>query len=131
MKIPMTTGTAGATSLFPMVLAARTAATAGATSVIAPIVAIQPPNTDIQEVAGRSRTLLTIALLQRKIGGVAVQNAGHPVAGRPVRRALLSRRPLSRTSPRGRSFPRADPVCRNVRTSLSAERSGDAIRIAR
>src|SRR3989442_11552850 len=131
MKIPMTTGTAGAMSLFPMLLAARTTATAGATSAIAPIVAIQPLNTDIQEVAGRTRTLLNIALLQRKIEGVAVQNAGHPVAGRPVKRAPLSRRLPSRTSPQDRSFPRADPVCRNGHTSLSAERSGDAIRTAR
>src|SRR5437879_2436337 len=131
MKIPMTTGTAGAMSLFPMLLPARTAATAGATSAIAPIVAIQPPNTDNQEVAGRTRTLLTTALLQRKVGGVAVQNIGHPVAGRPVKRALPSRRPPSQTYRRDRSLPTADPVGRSARTRRSAERSGDAIRIAR
>src|SRR5207245_2514362 len=124
-------GTAGAMSLFPMLLPARTAATAGATSAIAPIVAIQPPNTDIQEVAGRTRMFLTIALLKEKIGGVAVQNAGHPVAGRPVKRALPSRRPPSRTSPQDLSFPKADPVGRSARTRRSAERSADAIRTAR
>ena len=56
MKIPTTTGTAGVMSLVPTVAPASTPATAGATSAIAPIVAIQPPSTDIHEVFGRTRT---------------------------------------------------------------------------
>src|SRR5256886_17641927 len=72
-KIPMTTGIAGATSLLPMFAPASTPATAGATSAIAPIVAIQPPSTDIHEVLGRTRTPLTITLLKEKVGGDRAQ----------------------------------------------------------
>src|SRR5712691_6131383 len=83
MNIPITTGTAGATSLFcvPVPAPARTPATAGATSAIAPMVAIQPPSTDIQEVAGRTTTLFTITLLQEKFGAWSCKTLASPSPG--------------------------------------------------
>src|SRR2546427_3571636 len=63
-KIPTTTGTAGAMLPASTFTRARMPATAGATSTAAPIVAIHPPRTDIQEVpGGRTRTSLPIEFL--------------------------------------------------------------------
>src|SRR5712692_465898 len=63
----MTTGTAVAMSLLPLrgLVPARTAATAGATSAMAPIVAIHPPSTDIQDVAGRTTAFIHTLLEER------------------------------------------------------------------
>src|SRR2546427_12835623 len=61
----MITGTAGAISLSLTLAPARTPATAGETRAMAPMVAIHPPSTDIQEVAGRTRTAFTITLLHK------------------------------------------------------------------
>src|SRR5213593_187733 len=83
MKIPMTTGTAGAISSFDAVVLAptRTPATAGETRAIAPMVAIHPPSTDIQEVAGRARTAFTITLLHKKLEGVWCKTLASPSPG--------------------------------------------------
>src|SRR6266852_5309475 len=64
----MTTGTAVAMSLLPIrgLVPARTAATAGTTSAMAPIVAIHPPSTDIQDVAGRTTTAFIHTLLEER-----------------------------------------------------------------
>src|SRR5438552_12015834 len=131
MKIPTTTGTAGMMSLVPTVAPASTPATTGVTSAIAPIVAIQPPSTDIHEVLGRTRTRFTITPLRKEVRGGVVQNAGQPVAGRPARRALPSRRLPLRTSLRDRSSPREARAFRNARRKRSADRWDGADRSAR
>src|SRR5687768_15715278 len=78
----MMTGIAGVTSLFCVLAPTRTPATAGATSAMAPMVAIQPPSTDIHDVAGRTRTWFTITLLEEKFGVWSCETLASPSPGR-------------------------------------------------
>src|SRR5438477_493754 len=93
MKIPTTTGTAGVMSLVPTVAPASTPATAGATSAIAPIVAIQPPSTDIHEVFGTADHVRELEL--EAVGQSGFHHILRDIARRVRRGAVDLRRVLA------------------------------------
>src|SRR2546427_1948564 len=77
----MITGTAGAISLSLTLAPARIPATAGATTAMAPMVAIHPPSTDIQEVAGRTTAFTINPPVTNVRGAVACKTLASPSLG--------------------------------------------------